>query len=139
MLVLNPCYNVPMKQKFGTLALVTGALMVPVSILASALTEYYLKQGNSSNVDITAGLAYLRPILVVGGGVAAALGIATIVLAVIGFKKDESSRLAKLALVLLLVITLFSLSAGMLKKQTDKLEDAYTKKSLNSFFEDLSR
>lgn len=139
MLVLKPCYNMRMKQKFGTFALVTTALMVPLSILAGAATEFFLKRNNPNHIDITLGLAYLRPILQVGIGVAAVLFIASIVLALIGLKKDSSPQLAKVALLVLLIITLVSSGASLLKNRTDKLESTYTEKQLNTFFQKLSR
>ncbi|MFO0971340.1 MAG: hypothetical protein U0520_03285 [Candidatus Saccharimonadales bacterium] len=128
-----------MKQKFGTFALVTTALMVPLSILAGAATEFFLKRNNPNHIDITLGLAYLRPILQVGIGVAAVLFIASIVLALIGLKKDSSPQLAKVALLVLLIITLVSSGASLLKNRTDKLESTYTEKQLNTFFQKLSR
>lgn len=128
-----------MKQKFGTFALVATALMVPLSILAGAVTEFFLKRSNPNHIDITLGLAYLRPILQVGTGVAAILFIVSIVFALIGLKKDSSPQIAKVALLILLIITLASSGASLLKNRTDKLEDAYTNDRVKDFFKVLGR
>jgi uncharacterized membrane protein YiaA len=77
--------------------------------------------------------------LQVGTGVAAILFIVSIVFALIGLKKDSSPQIAKVALLILLIITLASSGASLLKNRTDKLEDAYTNDRVKDFFKVLGR
>lgn len=139
MLVLIPCYNMRMKQKFGSLAILSTALLVPLAIFAGSSVEYILKRTNPDHVDITLGLAYLRPMLASGIGVAVALTICSITLALMGLKKDENRRLAKFSLILLSVILLSAVASGVLKHQSDTLENAQTKSQVQDLFKTLGR
>jgi hypothetical protein len=43
---------------------VLASIATPITLLVSGLVAWLYKSNNPDNVDITAGLAYLRPILI---------------------------------------------------------------------------
>ena len=60
----------------------------------------------------------------------------SLVFGIIGLRKDDKS-LSKFSLILLVALLLVSLAAGLLQKQTDKIEKDYSQKQFNSLFKDL--
>lgn len=53
-------------NKFGKISVFTAGVMFLVAAFFCALVAWNLKSSNRNNVDITVGLAYLRPILITG-------------------------------------------------------------------------
>lgn len=89
-----------------TIATVMAALAVPVTLLMAQLVGVYYRSSNPDNVDITQGLAYLRPIMVAAWltfGVMVALVVALISKM---YKRDGNFAQAKLPLSLLVVIVI---------------------------------
>lgn len=126
-----------MRKSYGNLSFVVLALTVPVSMFVGAILEWWLKSRNPSNLDITAGLAYLRPLLVTSFTVALALLIASLVLALVGIKRDEDDRTARAALFTLIAVVVISLASLFAKSRVSKTEDNYRNRHLNSFFKTL--
>ncbi len=125
-----------MNTKHARISLAAAALTLPAALMAGNLTALILKSSNSDNVDITAGLAYLRPILVVSFTTFGLLCLISLIFGIIGLRKGDRS-LSKFSLVLLVTILVVSLAAGLLQKQTDQLERDYSEKQFNGLVEDL--
>ena len=112
-------------NKFGKISIVTAGLVLPISLLISGLVTWHLKSTNPDNVDITAGLAYLRPILVTGYTLFISIWLVSLVSAVLGLKKDATAEYARLGLILLVLVTITSLGAGISAKGAGDAEEAY--------------
>lgn len=125
-----------MTIKHSKISIAAAALSVPAAFMAGNLTTLILKSNNPDNVDITAGLAYLRPILIVSFTTFGVLCLISLVFGIIGLRKDDKS-LSKFSLILLVALLLVSLTAGLLQKQTDKIEKDYSQKQFNSLFQEL--
>ena len=95
-------------NKFGKVSLFTAGIMYPAAALVGGLVAWNLKSGNRDNVDITAGLAYLRPILVTGFVLFGVLFATSLVSGVLALKKDQDKSIGKLALILLATIVIVS-------------------------------
>ena len=97
-------------NKYGKVSLFSASIMFPAAVFVSSIVGWILKSGNPDNVDITQGLAYLRPILVTGFSLFGILLAVSVVSAVLALKKDTDKTLGKLAIVL--IVTIFILAAG---------------------------
>lgn len=112
-------------MQYGRMALVTAALVIPVTVSAGNLLTWSLKTRNPDDVDITAGLAYLRPILLTSFGAFVALAVLCVVLAVLGMRRDDDPALARLSLALLATVTVLGLVAGLAASRAGDAEDRY--------------
>ena len=118
----------------GKRSIICAALALPLALVFSNIVSWYFKSNNPDNVDITAGLAYLRPILVTGFvtfGVVMGVGLIS---ALAGRKKDASAELSKLGLMLVVVITILSLVAGIASKVTSTAQDNYREQKAREYF-----
>ena len=112
-------------NKFGKTSIITAGLMLPSSLLLSGLVAWHLKSTNPDGVDITAGLAYLRPILVTGYAIFIAIWLVSLICGILGLKKDTSPEYSRIGLILLVLITVTSLGAGIASRGVADAEDAY--------------
>lgn len=127
-----------MNQKHAKISLAASALALPVAFTAGNLTSLILKANNPDNVDITAGLAYLRPTLIVSFttfGILCAIGL---IFAIIGMRKGDKS-LSKFSLIVLVAVLLVSLSAALLQQRIDRVEKTYSKQQFNTLFQQLHK
>lgn len=118
-------------NKFGKISIITAGLVLPVALLLSGVVAWHLKSTNPSDVDITAGLAYLRPILLtlfISFGIFWAVSLVT---GLLGHKKDASSEYSKIGLTLLVLVTIVSVGAGTAAKATSNAEDAYRSQNIS--------
>lgn len=112
-------------NRFGKISVLLAGLALPTAILLSGLVGYYLKSNNPDGVDITAGLAYLRPILLTAFISYGFLWAVSLVSGVLGLKRDTSAELSRAGLLLLALVTIVSLAAGITNKNIADAEDAY--------------
>lgn len=112
-------------MKYGRLSLGLTALTLPSALLLSSLVSWYYKANNPDDVDITQGLAYLRPILVTGLVAFLVPAIVALVSGLLGLRRDEDPTLARYALVLLAIATLLGLLAGVANGRAGSAEDDY--------------
>jgi fumarate reductase subunit C len=119
-------------NKFGKISLFTAGIMYPAAACIGGVVTWYLKTNNPDNVDITAGLAYLRPILVTSFAVFVVFFIISLITGVISIKKEPESFLGKFALVLLSVIIVLSAGAVVLNAKTDDAEKSYRKQQVET-------
>lgn len=128
---LVECYTdgrkarVTIMNKFGKVSIITAGLVLPVALLLSGVVAWQLKTTNPDAVDITAGLAYLRPILVTSFTTFGLIWLVSLVSGILGLKKDASPDYSKLGLLLLVLITITSVGAGITSKGVSDAEDAY--------------
>ena len=112
-------------NKFGKVSIITAGLMLPTAMFISGVIAWHLKSTNPDGVDITAGLAYLRPILVSAYSIFGAIWLVSLVCGVLGLKRDTSPDYSKLGLILLILVTITSVGAGITSKGVSDAEDAY--------------
>lgn len=112
-------------MRHGRAAIACAALAVPVTVLLGSAVAWYYKTRNPDDVDITAGLAYLRQILLTTFGAFLVMAVLTIVLAVFGLRRDDDPALARLALVLLAAVTACGLLAGVASSRAGDAEHRY--------------
>lgn len=112
-------------MRHGRAAVACAALAIPVTLLLGSTVTWLYKSRNPDNVDITAGLAYLRQSLLTSFGTFLVIAVLTIALAVRGLRRDEDPALARLALVLLAAVTACGLLAAIASSRTGDAEDRY--------------
>lgn len=126
-----------MKSSYGKASVIIASLLIPVGFLAGQLVAWRLKSTNPSNVDITADLAYLRPILVSSFSVVIVLSVLVVILAVLGFKKDSNPQLAKTSLITLAAVVIVSAIGLLVQNRVTKVENAYSEKQFNTFLKSV--
>lgn len=126
-------------NEFGKKSLITTSLLLPITLAASSLVSWYLKTNNPDGVDITQGLAYLRPILIVSFSTFLVGWLMALIFGIIGLKKDEAPQTSKLALALLVAITILSTTAAIANSKAGHAEDAYQDQKSEQFFKDLEK
>ena len=124
-------------NKFGKTSVVIASLILPVTLLLSSMVAWHFKETNPNNVDITAGLAYLKQILGTTLIVFAVLWVTSLVSALIGLKKDASKELSKLGLVVLALVTILSVGSGIANNKAGDAEEAYRDQKATEFFQKL--
>ncbi len=112
-------------NKFGKISVITSSTMLPISLLFSRIVEWQLKSANTDNVDITSGLAYLRPIIIVGFSLFAVFFITSIVSAVMGFRKDHDKTYSKLGIFISVVVLVLSIGLILVNGATDQAIKTY--------------
>jgi|GEM_PF-5131445 len=128
-----------MKQKFGTIALFITALSFPFAVLVGKITELYLKHANASSVDITSKSAYTHTSLIAGITILGLFIIVAAIISLIGLKKDENIRLARISLITIGCIVILSLLTYLVQTRINTLEHSYSKKSINTFLQNIAR
>lgn len=126
-------------NKFGKVSVVSASMALPVSFVVSNVISWYLKSNNPDNVDITQGLAYLRPILVSGFvlfGVLIAIGF---VAGVMALKKDQDRALGRLGLALAVSVLVLSSVAAVAANRTDAAIDTYRTQKEQQFFDAIKK
>ena len=124
-------------NKNGRRAIFCAALALPLSLLVSGTIAWYLKTNNPDNVDITAGLAYLRPILVSAFATFTIVMLVGLVSALRGRKHDASPELSYIALALVIALTALSLAAGVANKGASDAQDRYRDQKTQGFFDKI--
>ncbi len=123
----------------GKRSIVLASLALPVALIISGSIGWYLKTHNPDNVNITSGLAYIRPIL---GSALISFGafmLAAFLCALRGLRRDTSRDLSVLGLSLIVVLTVLSITAGITHKGGGDAEDAYRTEKTQQFFNALQR
>jgi putative copper export protein len=126
-------------NKFGKVSIVTSSLVLPLTTLISGLVGAYLKSNNPNNVDITSNMAYLKQILGATLIVFVTLWVLSLLLALIGLKKDTDSAFSKLSLIILPLILIVSIAAGMATNAAGDAEDTYRNTVRQEFLENLEK
>ena len=124
-------------NKYGKTSLVLVSLTLPVTLCISGFVAWQLKETNPDNVDITASLAYLKQILGAALITFGAFWIAGLILALVGLKKDSSKDFSKLALITLVLVTVFSVTAGIANNKASDAEEAHRAQKTREFFDAL--
>lgn len=112
-------------NKFGKLSIIASGLMLPLALIAGNLVTWYYKSGNPDNVDITAGLAYLRPILVISFTIFALTWLISLVSGLMALRRDRSSELGRIGLLLLALVSIISLFSAIAANKVTKIEENY--------------
>lgn len=123
----------------GRTSIILASLALPLTVLISGTIAWVLKSTNPDNVDVTAGLAYLRPILLSALITFAITMLAAFMFAIRGKRLDKSPELGTLGLLLVVVLTLLSIAAGIANKGAGDAEDAYREEKARVFFEALEK
>lgn len=119
----------------GRNSVISASIALPLSLLVSTTITWYLKARNPDNVDITAGLAYLRPILIAGFITFILCMAAAVWFGLRGKRQDSSPELALLGLTLVVVITLLSFASGVAQKGVSDAEDTYRSQQSKELFD----
>ncbi|MBP9738854.1 hypothetical protein KBD20_04145 [Candidatus Saccharibacteria bacterium] len=119
-------------NKYGKVSIITAGLVLPITLLLSGAVAWYYKSTNPNGVDITIGLAYLRPILVTAFTAFAIVWALSLVSGLFGLKRDASKELSKVGLILLVLVTITSLGAGVTSKKVAEAEEAYRVQQLQT-------
>lgn len=90
-----------------------AALSFPVAMIAARTVELSLKTANPDGVDVTQGLAYLRPVLVTGVVTLASLVLVTIVWIVVLWRREGPRAALLPAIVLVLSVLAGFVAAGL--------------------------
>ena len=115
----------PSRPSLRTIAITLTAALLPLSMLMSNIVTALYKAGNPENVDITAGLAYLRQSLFAGFGTALIIGAIVVWLIVSMYRRDRNFVEAKLPLVLLGMVVFVLIISAAVSSYTGAVEDQY--------------
>jgi uncharacterized Tic20 family protein len=126
-------------NRFGKISIFAAGLMFPASAFIGGLIGWNLKSSNPNNVDITQGLAYLRPILVTGFVLFIGLLLTSFIAGIIALKKDTDRTFGKIGLVLLAIVLVFSAGAAFANAKTDDAINSYRTKNERVFFDTLDK
>lgn len=124
-------------SKYGKISVITAGLVLPLALLAGNLVTWYYKSGNPDNVDITAGLAYLRPILVTSFVVYGLVWLISLVTGILALKREQTSELGRTGLMLLALVTVISLCTAITAGKVSDAEEAYRTQQSAEFFDAL--
>jgi len=124
-------------NKYGKITVITSGLILPITLILGSVVTWYLKTNNPDGVDITAGLAYLRPTLLTSFITFGVLWAVSLVGGLLGLKRDQSNELSKIGLILLVLVTVTSIGAGVATKGVSDAEDAYREQQSREFFQKL--
>ncbi len=113
------------RPSLRTIALSLIALLFPLAMLVGNSVTAFHKSTNPNNVDITAGLAYLRQTLFASFGTAFIIGAIVVWLIIMMYRRDRNFIEAKLPLALLVVVTIVLIGAISLNSYTNAVEDQY--------------
>lgn len=97
-----------MTASASRLSVWSAGLFLPLNLLVGQSLALYLKSSNPDNVDVTQGLAYLRPILLTSLTLLVVTWLFSLTTGLKGLKSDDPST-ARMGLGLLAVITVLSL------------------------------
>lgn len=112
-------------NKFGKTSIITAGLVLPLALVLSGLVTWYLKTNNPDGVDITAGLAYLRPTLITAFVTFGLVWAISLVTGLLGLKRDASVELSRTGLTLLALVTVLSVISAISTNQVSRAEDLY--------------
>lgn len=113
------------RPNMRTVAVTLSALIIPFSMVVGATTAVILKSNNPDNVDITNGLAYLQPTLLIGLSAGVVIGLIVIALIVRMYRRDHDFSNAKLPLMLLIATVVLFGTFALLNSYTGAVEDQY--------------
>lgn len=132
-----------MKRNYQTITLWGVALLVPLTLLVSQITEFIFKSTNPDNIDITTSLAYL------GQGVTAGIVtfcavLAVIVTAVVLDKRATGTwQGARQPIMLFTAIVILVAGVMLFNKLTNNAQDdylrAHNRPTLDEFFDALKK
>lgn len=118
-----------MKNNYAKLSIIGSLLLTPLTFGLTYAVSTYLKSGNPDKVDITVGLAYLRPILITTLVTLLVTGVFSIVTFIMSARHKEDRDLTRFAAVMLVTsLLLFFVNAGLQSKNASIIEDAFTAK-----------
>ena len=113
------------RPSLRTIAVTLIALALPLTLLVSQLVTAYLKSNNPDNVDITQGLAYLRPILIAGWVTFGVIMASVAGLIVAMYRRDGNFIEAKLPLILSVLLVIILGGWMAVNSYTDQVEEDY--------------
>ena len=125
-------------NKFGKISIIAASTALPVALIVSGLVSWQLKSSNPDNVDITQGLAYLRPILVSSFIVFGVFIVLSLITGLLALKRDQDISLGKLGLVLAVTVLLLSTVAGVASNKASHSVDTYREKKEQQFFDKIN-
>lgn len=125
-------------NKYGKVSVISAGLVLPLALLAGNIVAWNLKSSNPDGVDITAGLAYLRPILITSFVVYGLVWLTSLVAGLLALKRDKVNELGKTGLVLLVLITVLSLCSAITAGKVSDAEEAYREQQATEFFQKLN-
>ena len=105
--------------------IILAALWLPLSMLIGNLVTAFYKSTNPNDVDITAGLAYLRQSLFAGFGAAGLIAVIIIGLVVLMYRRSGNFKEAKLPLAVFAIVGVVTLSALVVNGYINAVEDQY--------------
>jgi hypothetical protein len=126
-------------QSNGRKSIIFASLATPATLLVSGVVSWLYKSSNPDNVDITAGLAYLRPILLSSFVTFGVFMLVALSFALKGKKRDQSPELSYLGLSLVVVLTLVSIAGAVAYSGAGDAEEAYRQQQAERFFENLQQ
>lgn len=112
-------------NKFGKISIISAGLVLPLSLVFGGLVTWYFKANNPDGVDITAGLAYLRPTLITAFTTFGVVWVISLVTGLLGLKRDASDELSRTGLTLLALVTVLSVISAISTNQVSRAEDLY--------------
>ncbi len=113
-----------MVNKSSQISVLAAATMLPLAIIIGQLVAWYYKSVNPNDVDVSAGLAYLRQILLSAIGVLVLLWMVSLIAGLRGLR-SEMKKIAKLGLIILCINTVLMLGlAGLNKINSDIVDNA---------------
>jgi cytosine/uracil/thiamine/allantoin permease len=127
-----------MKNKYGTISVISAALALPFALMVGNVASLLLKSSNPNNIDITASLAYLSQTMTAAVVAFVALTLVSLLTAVLGMKQANKET-AKMGLKILVAVVLISVFAAILQKRTERVETDYSKQQINSLYEVLKK
>lgn len=102
------------------LTLTMAALTFAVPALVGGIVGYFLKSSNPDGVDVTAGLAYLQPILI-AAGIALVVWLALTVWAIWLLRKVAGGRCVPAAITIMVVSFTVGLIVNLIQNASNNL------------------
>lgn len=113
------------RPSLRTIAITLVTLALPATLLVAYSVGAYLKSTNPDNVDITQGLAYLRPILISGWVTFGVIAASVCGLIVMMYRREGNFVQAKLPLTLLVILCVLLGILLVVNSYTNELHKEY--------------
>ena len=127
------------RPSFHTIAIVLVTLLLPLTLLAGAITAAVYKSINPDNVDITASLAYLRETMMAGIAMFTVITVIIVGLIIKIHHHEHKFAQAKLPLALLTATITLIVSLMIVNSYTNSVQDQYlrdnNRATLDEFFD----
>lgn len=125
-------------NRHGRISIIFASLAFPLALLISSTAAWYLKSHNPDNVDVTAGLAYLRPILLSAFVTFGLCMVLSLWFALWGKRHDNSPELSYLGILLIIVVTLVTLASAIAQRGAGNAEESYRKQQSEALFRSVN-